>query len=155
MNKTKIIYKLNDGRTLFFNREHMNAHKDVIPFIKIAFSKAILTEEKIQKITIDFGQTIGKTSCVKIDENDHIIYEKRDGRKWPSKFVLNKEPIDSSSVCLVIKRTKYDNVYRLITAYIGTASEREEFDLNVTDPDEKQRIIDFWSTRALVYPKKV
>lgn len=48
------------------------------------------------------------------------------------------------------KKTKYENVFRLITAYFGIKSEREEFDNNVTSEVEKKQISEFWSTRALI-----
>lgn len=128
----------------------MEVHQDVLPYLTEAFNLCDLSEDKIQKISVNLNRIIGKQTCVPITKDDQTIYKIRKGRKWPSKFVLNREPIDTSYITMVIKKTKYDNIYRLITAYIGDKSEREEFDTNVTTEEEMKRVHEFWNNHALV-----
>lgn len=138
------------NRIIIYSHNHMQAHLDVLPFLEEAISLVSLSDDKIQKVVVDFGRIVGKTTCVTINENDEIYYAFRQGRKWKSKMVKNREPEECSTMCLVLKKTKYENVFRLITAYFGIKSEREEFDNNVTSEVEKKQISEFWSTRALI-----
>lgn len=142
---------ISGDKVVIYSNEHMQAHLDVLPFIEEAITLIKFSDDKIQKVVVDFGRIVGKTTCVTVTDNDEIYYAIRSGRKWPSKMVKNREPEECSTMCLVIKKTKYENVYRLITAYFGIKSEREEFDTNVTSDLEKERVFSFWKNKALIY----
>lgn len=142
---------ISGDKVVIYSNEHMQAHLDVLPFIEEAITLIKFSDDKIQKVVVDFGRIVGKTTCVTVTDNDEIYYAIRSGRKWPSKMVKNREPEECSTMCLVIKKTKYENVYRLITAYFGFKSEREEFDTNVTSDLEKERVFSFWKNKALIY----
>lgn len=129
----------------------MIAHSDVLQHLEKAFSLFCPTDENFQKVLVDLGDKVGFTTCVPVSDSDVIVYKTRHGRKWPSKMVIGRFPIPCSTICLVIKRTQFSNVFKLLTAYFGIKSAREEYDYNVTDPDELLFVKEFWSNHALLY----
>lgn len=92
------------NRIVIYSHNHMQAHLDVLPFLEEAIRLVYLSDDKIQKVVVDFGRIVGKTTCVTINENDEIYYAFRQGRKWKSKMVKNREPEECSTMCLVIKK---------------------------------------------------
>ncbi len=140
-----------NGNVLMYSNKHMKVHSDVLEHLEKAFNLFNPTEESFQKVLIDLGEKVGFTTCVTVTDSDTIVYKTRHGRKWPSKMVLDREPVPCSTICLVIRRTRYNNVFRLLTAYFGIKSAREEHDFNVTDPDELLFVKEFWSNHALLY----
>jgi hypothetical protein len=142
--------KFGDGNILIVSHHHMSVHADVYDLLDEAFSLFIPTQETIQKTVIKFDRVIGATVCVETTSDDEIIYATRKGRKWPSRMVKNRMPTPSDELTLVVKRCK-NNIYRLLTAYIGGCSEREVDDHSIQTQEDKLISISFWSNHALIY----
>jgi hypothetical protein len=101
------------------------------------------SEDFIEKeITFDFA--IGKSICFQTNESDTIIYAKRKNRNGHSRFVLNKSPLETNSIFVVLKKTEIG--YLIITIYCGRKAHREPFDPLATREDFK-----FWQSHALMY----
>ena len=139
-----------DDNVLVLSNQHMQVHADVYPLLEEAFSMFIPTKETIQKISVKFDRIIGFTICVKTTPEDEIVYAKRKGRKWKSRMVKNRTPTPSNELTFVVKRCK-NKIYRLLTAYIGSQSEREPNDTNIRTDEEYERCVEFWSNHALLY----
>lgn len=135
---------------LILSNKHMQVHKDVYPLLHEAFAMFTPTKEIIQKTVIKFDRIIGSTICVTTTPEDEIVYAKRKGRKWASRMVKNRTPTPSDELTIVVKRCK-NNIYRLLTAYVGGLSEREPDDVNIRSDEEYERCVEFWSTHALLY----
>lgn len=129
----------------------MTVHQDVYPVLADAINQCVFTTDRIIKPTITFDQPIGLTTCVTVDESDDVFYATRKGRKWPTKFVRNRDPVPSNQLTLVLRTMKNPKIIRLLTAYVGGPSERETHDFNVTAPADIQRCKEFWATRALIF----
>ena len=96
---------------------------------------------------IDFGAVIGVTTCVPTSTKDEIIYAQRPGRYGASRFVLNRAPVPSSTVVVIVKQVQEQPAqYILITAFIGSLPEPEPWDKNATTAS-----LDFWSSHALIW----
>jgi hypothetical protein len=65
-------------------------------------------------------------------------------------MVKNRTPTPSNELTFVVKRCK-NNIYRLLTAYVGGQSEREPDDTNIRTDEEHDRCVEFWSNHALLY----
>lgn len=139
-----------DGNVLIISNQHMGLHQDVYPLLEEAFSLFIPNDDIIQKVVVQFNRIIGTTTCVKTTPDDVIVYATRKNRKWPSRLVKNRDPEPSSEMTIVMKRCK-GNIYRLLTAYIGKASEKEVADRNIRDHEELSASTAFWSCHALIY----
>lgn len=135
---------------LILSNKHMQVHKDVYPFLHEAFAMFTPTKETIQKTVIKFDRIIGATICVKTTPEDEIVYARRKGRKWDSRMVKNRTPTPTQELTIVVKRCK-NNIYRLLTAYVGGQSEREPEDINIRSNEEYDRCVEFWSSHALLY----
>lgn len=142
-----------EDNVLILSHKHMQVHKDVYPLLAEAFSYFKPTNEIIQKVVIKFDRVIGSTICIKTTSEDEIVYAKRKGRKWASRMVKNREPSPSDELTIVVKRCK-NNIYRLLTAYVGGMSEREPDDTNIRTDDEYARCVEFWEHHALLYIEK-
>jgi hypothetical protein len=104
------------------------------------------SEDFIEKeITFDFA--IGKSICFQTNESDTIIYAKRKNRNGHSRLVLNKSPLETNSIFVVLKKTEIG--YLIITIYCGRKAHRELFDPLATREDFK-----FWQSHALMYNEK-
>lgn len=139
-----------DDNVLVLSNKHMQVHMDVYPLLEEALSMFTPTKETIQKPVITFDRIIGSTICVETTPEDEIVYAKRKGRKWKSRMVKNRTPTPSNKLTFVVKRCK-NNIYRLLTAYVGGQSEREPDDTNIRTDEEYERCVEFWSNHALIY----
>jgi len=145
-NKKIIIYE----NTLV----HLRQHLDVLEHLEKTIS-LISLNGKIYKDIIFFDTNIGFTGSSKTKETnmeDKIFVAKRNHRKIYSRVVI-VEPEPCSSIVIIARSTK-NNEYALITAYIGTLSEKEINDKNLR-PHERETSINFWKNNALIYDEKL
>lgn len=126
------------------NQHHIHLLLD--DFLPDIIDKVQNTELDFIEIEHQFTKVIGKTSCVRVDDSDHILYAKRKGRDGFTKFVKNREPVDCNSIFAVLKRTSIG--YLIITIFIGKKAGREPWDIYATDEDVR-----FWENHALIYNK--
>lgn len=93
---------------------------------------------------IDYSYPIGCSICVKVNQEDEVIYAIRKGRKGYTKFVKNRKPESTNSITIVLQKT--NDFYTIITAYIGKKAELEPWDERATEGSFK-----FWEDHALIF----
>lgn len=111
----------------------------VITFLR----DTVLTGEK-EHLEHNFHKPIGKTDLVETISADSIIYAKRLNRDNYSRFVLNKQASDSSTITVVLY--KKDDHYILYSAYVGL-----KVPSFPSSPTATAESIPFWKTHALVW----
>lgn len=132
-------------KRLIIDRRHSHLHAGITSELVTKICAQITCgKEKTIKQQVDFDEIIGTTNCVSITPDDEIVYAVRLGRFGHSKFVKHRAPIPTQSATIVIAKANHH--YKILTAYLGTASEPEP-------KDRKAGIasIQFWSKHALVF----
>jgi hypothetical protein len=139
-----------------FDRLNSHLHEDARHHLPDALARIETKGRQFIVEEVDFGQPIGKTICVAARPGDKIVYAKRPKRWGPSRFVLNREPEECSSIVVILKKAEENGGYVLITAFIGHLSEPEPWDrryfnqqANPAEAAEKSR--DFWENHALIW----
>lgn len=143
-------WKTQNGRPVGYSKKHMRQHRQAVPLLQKAISQVSLDDGLGQffKVTVDMGRIVGACECVSVTPDDKIVYKTRAGRKWPTKFVLNRAP-DPSSLVTMIGFNNRDQVW-ILSAWIGGPAEREVADWSIQhDPVEKAKSEAFWANRAL------
>lgn len=146
-----------DNKTVGYTAFHMKVHSDVFCFLREAINTLELANstERFIKVQIDMGREIGVSTCVEVTPEDTFRYAKRIGRNYPTRFVLNRNPVPCQFISVVLKRTpnaKRD--YHLLTAYIGTMATKEVHDPKLTF-EEAHEAHEFWNTHALIWDEKI
>ncbi len=146
----KLITK--DGHNVFYSMYHLKVHADVTEHLEEAVSRIDTTGAPFIKVLVEFNRVIGKSTCVKVTSTDEFRYATRLGRKYPTRFVMNREPEPCSTVVVIMKLTpeseKYG--YRLLTAYIGGLATKEVHDPKLSY-EEAHEANAFWSEHALIW----
>lgn len=150
-----------NGQPIYANEatlKHMEAHSDVaLEHIIEAITKVDSFDGMFFMGTVDLGRVIGESSCVRVSEEDWgkglVIRLTRKGRKGETPFVLNRKPEPTQSLTLGMCIDREDGYFKLFTAFYGVKGEREPWDPNIKDKDEKWRSQKFWKEHALVYDK--
>ena len=100
---------------------------------------------------VELGRPIGYQECVETNDSDNIVYLQRNGRKRQSRYAVGRSPDPCSTVFIVLRKIKKtQNVYQIITGYVGTKSGKEPWDRRATDSDAE-----FWRNHALVSPDEI
>lgn len=107
----------------------------------------ISIEGELVKIVLEFerAEDIGLNICTQITEKDNCFNAIRNGKKWPTKFVIDKFVEPCKEVAMILK--KENNRYNLIIAVVGGDIEPEVLDLN----NSNEKSAEFWKNNALVY----
>jgi hypothetical protein len=97
-----------------------------------------------------YQSIVGKSICVPTNEEDDIFYAKKNEYKGHTRFVLNREPIDSNHITVVIQKERTH--YILINAYFGKKAPPEPWDkIAISSAQELSSAIEFWSNHALIF----
>ena len=131
-------------KRLILDRRDSHLHKGVAPYLKKACAQIMCDKKKTVKTQVNFSKVIGETICVPTNEEDEIVYIVRQGRYGHSRFVLNKEPVPTKSLTIVLRKTRH--YYKILTAYLGTKSEAEPWESRAN-----AKSISFWRKHAFVY----
>jgi len=131
--------EVRDRYNSHFHQEVLQVLPEVLEKIK-SRGRTFIIEE------IDLGQVIGKSNCVVTRPNDTIVYAKRPKRWGYTRFVKNRQPEQSSSVAVILKKAEDGDFFIIITAFIGKIAEPEPWDRNATTISRE-----FWNTHALVW----
>lgn len=123
--------------------DESHIHRGIEPFLLIALDKIKDLKCEYIEVKHDFETTIGHSICVPTNEEDLIFYAKRRRRKGYSRFVLNREPIDTKFITLCL--LKVITHYLIISNYFGLAA-REPLDSRAIASD-----LEFWRNHALIY----
>lgn len=133
---------------------HMEAHKDVdFNLVEEAVSKIDL-EGDFFKGAIDMGRVVGKTTCVRINSTDNVLYFFRKHRSGRTPFVKGKKPMPTSKVVVIITEKKNNpGEYKLITSWYGELAPMEPWDARNKglSQEEIDACDEFWNTHALIY----
>ncbi|MND58556.1 hypothetical protein D3C80_497120 [compost metagenome] len=141
--------KTADGIVVDIDREHMQAHASVMPFLKQIIPTLVVDDQVLIKADFDMGEIIGLTDCVETTQYDEIIYAKRPGRPGKTRFVKNRKQQPSSHVTVIMKRV--GNRFKLLTSFIGKVAEKELFDKSIRTDEEFMQSKHFWDNHALVW----
>lgn len=156
--ESRYIGKLANGKNVYDKEDSnwLSAHKVVtLDLLQEALGK-IDTQDDLFVGAVDMGRIVGKTYCVPVTELDQVFGVRRKGRKGETPTILNKPPVDSSKVTVVLNKQGDD--YVLATTYIGESAPMEPWDSNLLESQDEEKIQeskDFWSTHALVYDSTV
>ena len=138
------IYTNNQG-VLFIPRVNsFHIHSGVEKYLPQVFNSINLQDQEFIVEQVDFEEPVGKSILVPTTESDKIIYAIRKGRQNYSRFVLNREPVDSSSITIVLK--KMDTYYMIISCFVGEKAQPEPW-----DPKSTSESLLFWSQNALIF----
>ena len=113
---------------------------------KIEFRKKV---GSVRNIVVNMDKVIGKTSCVSLYKDDHVIYVYRKGRIGRTPMVKNRDPEDCDSVTVVLKKIAEDEAI-MLTGYIGKGSPREPWDRSLSHKARAEAIY-YWRHHALVW----
>lgn len=145
-----------DGYKVYFSAYHLKVHADVCEYLEEAMSTIDTNFAPFIKVAVQFDKIVGQSTCVNVHIGDEFKYAKRIGRKYPTRFVLNREPEPCSTVTVIMKRTpnneKYD--YTLLTAYIGELATKEVHDPKLTY-EEVHEAHEFWNSHALIWDESI
>ncbi len=144
------MWKLKSGEVVV-DRHRSHIHNGVVRLLPDALARIESKGRKFFVEEVDFGHPVGETICVSTGPGDQIVYAKRPKRWGHSRFVLNRQPEPCSSMVVVFKKAEEDNLYILITAFIGYKPEPEPWDRNLRTKAARQRSREFWANHALVW----
>ena len=144
-----------------FKRFSLTHSDHQVPFGLLAKALHMIdSTERQGRHVVDFGETVGFSDVVPVDEDDEFYEMVRGNRPYPSRFVKNKLPIECSLLVIVWRRVN-DDIIQVITAYFTDRNEPDCPDepANILRKISKgQRIskeqiqasLDFWSSHAFV-----
>ena len=123
---------------------HIHSNEKMETILREAFANINLVDEEFVRTTVIFDKPIGTTPCISTTEKDSIVYAQRQNRRGLSRFVLERQPEETSTLCIILK--KIPAGYIVLTAFTGSPAAVEPWDPNAGD-DAK----DFWSSHALLW----
>ncbi|NMC51497.1 hypothetical protein GYA54_02070 [Candidatus Kuenenbacteria bacterium] len=129
-----------------YDRHSSHLHEEVVPILPEALNKISSGGRDFLKEVVEFGHPIGHSICVATGPGDQIVYAQRTKRFGLSRFVVNREPEECSSVVVILKKAEDLGGYILITAFVGNLSEPEPWDRNATPASSV-----FWANHALIW----
>jgi hypothetical protein len=145
----KFLAESRNGQKVFTDEEntniglHLIENPELLDLVEEVVRASEISGDNVG-IEYDFGEIVGKTSCVKTTEKDQIVYAKRKQRDSFSRFVKNRQLEDTNLVSAVFFKKEYG--YLLWSAWCGA--------LVPTSPDSEGRMKTsdgFWQNHALVY----
>lgn len=138
--------QLSSGQAVF-DRANSHRHKGVtVQLLSTAFNQISLEKPGRHSIEVNFGQSIGFTTCVPTAEGDEIVYAQRPDRKGLTRFVKNQVPIPTSILTLILQKADEGDFYILVTAFIGVLIAPEPWDRFATEQSKIE-----WRTHALIW----
>lgn len=149
INKIKI-----KGISFSYKPTHFHQHKNVVSYFQEALENIFheLKDEKVETSfikTIDLKRSLGNSECIALTGGEDIYYAQRKGRSTFTKFVKQVEPQDCSSITIILNKVTA-NRYKIITAYIGYAAQKEPLDPAIKSEEEFNKAKEYWSTHALI-----
>ena len=143
----KVLYSSENLKVYDRYKSHNHISRRDLHLLQIAIKNNIdnILANEFIILSHSFEENIGKTSCVRVSDNDRFFYAKRKNRSGYSKFVLDREPEDCNNVIAILKQTTVENEYILITSFVGNPAEPEPWDKIAT-----QKAFDFWESHALI-----
>ncbi|MBR3163640.1 MAG: hypothetical protein IKF17_06055 [Clostridia bacterium] len=145
-----------DGVPVFEKKiNHASTHNHSRNITSEAISKITLNEdEEWQTHVVEFDRNIGYSNCVKVSEQDEIVYAVRKYRDHPSRMVKGYTPQPCNSLIVILKKSPNTKGVILVTAFVG------EKDSALNTPwgghlkkgtDEYKASVNFWKNHALIF----
>lgn len=124
------------------NRRHI--HEGVESYLPDIYER--ITENTEERIVqeFEFPSIVGQTICVTTDDSDVVYYAIRKGRFGHTRFVINREPMDTNHITVILR--KLSGYYQLISCYVGKVAKPEPWD-EYALPDA----LEFWENHALIF----
>jgi hypothetical protein len=144
-----VLGKLGSGQ-LVVDRHRSHVHKGVSQellaealaqiWINLSVAHAVCESE--------FERVIGEKTCVLTSESDEIVYAKRRDRDRDeyTRFVKNRDPEPCNTVVVILKKDENEDVYVLLSAFVGKWLVPEPGDPKATRGSDL-----FWKDHALVW----
>ena len=138
------IFQTKSGLKLIYEVDSPYIRREVEPYIldKLEEIHDFDSERDVQEF--EFPSVIGKSICVPTDNNDEIFYAIKKGRKGHTRFVMNREPIDSKHITIVLQ--KGIAYFIIVNAYIGKKAKPEPWDKQALSDD-----FEFWDHHAIIF----
>jgi hypothetical protein len=120
-----------------------------VSLIKEAIKHSSLSEAtNVATFSYKFKKTVGYNIVVPASSNDEIVFAKRPGKEFISRFVQNKKPLPTAFICLEIyKFPGSSNEWLLRDSYFGNTRVPEIL-IGTKGTTEQKR---YWDTRAFVW----
>lgn len=148
VNLSRPLGKAKSGE-MIYDRKNSHMVLTILPLLPEALGKLDLTSVKngeIVTLTHDFGRVIGHNICVETSGDDIIVWAQRPGRRGLTRLVKNRQPEETSSLTIALKKDDSEGYFVVLTSYIGGRSGLEPWDQRATDDDKL-----FWANHALIY----
>jgi hypothetical protein len=146
--KPVLLGTLASGQQVFDRyTSHLHGDAAMEKLLQDSFANINLTDEEFVRAIIDFGAPIGETVCVTTRDTDKILYAQREKRLGLTRFVQERTPEPTSTLCVLLKKVPAG--YIVITAFKGAPSELEPWDPNAGEPAKE-----FWSGHALLWGRE-
>jgi hypothetical protein len=137
-----------------FDRHSSHLHCSVDD-VRLALQHVQLEGEFVKVThTFDPHGPLGLCECVVTGPEDNIVYIQRPKRWGKTRFVLDRKPVLTSSLSMILMLKPEG--YVLLTAFWGTLAEPEPWDDRAFHRDSRgydaarKASIEFWSNHALV-----
>lgn len=102
---------------------HLLETPDLTELVQEALPHLVLGDGDQVVLEWDMGRIVGTTNLVETTDADEIVYAKRIGRNAYSRFAKNRQPIDCSSIVIVLRKDNED--YYLWTAMCAKLQPKE------------------------------
>lgn len=136
------------------HNDHVHSTDQMAELLPKALSKIDAKGRNFLVEEVDFGRVIGETICIATGLSDQILFAQRPKRAGLTRFVMNRVPESCSSLVVILKKAEGDNLYILITAFIGKSPQPEPWDKNLTN-EAREKSLEFWATHALIWGEEV
>ena len=155
-------YHLKDKKeTMNFKNIRLTHSDHQVPYslLKRALQMIDSSDKKGQHV-VDFKETVGFNDLVCVTDDDEFYEKVRGNRPYPSRFVKNKLPVETSKLTVVWRRVNEDIIH-VITAYFTDSDDpycpdepanlirKIEKGISISKT-EMQASLEFWSTHAFV-----
>ena len=136
---TKNDIKILEGIKSTIHSKAREALYEILPEIELDTSEGEIIEFQT---TLD--NHTGHQYCIETDENDKIIYAKRWKKNTYYKFVIDKEPAETSEFTIIFKQV--EGYFLVLTAFFGPKAEPFPWDKNAN----VEKSSEFWKNHAIV-----
>lgn len=139
----KMANRSKDGEAVF-DRNNSHLHSNIIGILSEIIDSVECHGDDFVEQEVTFDRVIGENILVKTDAGDEIVFARRQGRKWHTRFVLDRQPEECQTVTVALKRV--ESGYIIITAFVGRKAPPEPWAENVNASS-----MGFWNAHALIY----
>jgi hypothetical protein len=130
---------------LVVDRYNSHSHHES-DLLERALSKVDSRDRGFVAKDVDMGEQVGVSTCVETRDKDEIIYAYRPKRNGPTRFVMDREPMPSDSIVVILKRDEDPRKMVLISSWVGHLNEPEPWDPHATENSQT-----FWNSHALIW----